>query len=110
MSIEQEKVIDMLVPDESLKEVLLIITDHLPWSEPNYEHALALQNKINFYLSFIESGEIYEKFPEHKDKSVIIKVVGKYPLSKEAERFYEKARTTIQWAGFDLRFEPRLEE
>jgi len=91
--------------DQKENEVILHITDHHSWEDPKSDHPFILQDKINSYLSYIESGEIYENNPEYKGKSIVIKVIGKYPLSEFGEKFYEKATSIVQWAGFDLRFE-----
>ncbi len=105
MSIDQEKVIDARVLDKDSNEVILFIFDHYSWDDPKSNHPFLLQDKINTYLAYIESEEIYKNDPEYKEKQVVIKVIGKYPLSEFGETFYEKAKTKIQWAGFDLRFE-----
>ncbi len=52
------------------------IADHLEWD--NREHLLALQEKINNYLSFIESGEIYEARPDARDQSIEISIMCKF--------------------------------
>ena len=60
MSVEQADVIDFVSIDEE-DNVVLTISDHLEWDMEN-EHLLILQDKINAYLSSIESGDIYEKY------------------------------------------------
>jgi hypothetical protein len=106
MSVEQEKVIDILASGKKTNEVELIITDHLSWDEnENPEHLNILQNKINSYLEFIESGELIEKYPEHKGKLAIIKVKGMYPLNEVAKQFYKKSSRAVAFAGFLLVFE-----
>lgn len=104
MSIEQEKVIDFVGLDIPTGRVHLTISDHLAWDEFSKEHMLSLQKKINSYLSFIESGELLEKYPKYQGKPIVIQVIGKYPLSPEAEHFYEHAREAIINAGFEIQF------
>ena len=107
MSIDQENILDFVGVDDSNNEVILTISDHLPWSEETKEHIFKLQEKINKYLAAIESGELTEIYPGAKNRKPVIKVVGKYDLPKDelVKRFYEKATSIVQWAGFDLRFE-----
>lgn len=107
MSIEQENVLDFVGIDKSSNEVVLTISDHLVWSEEIEEHIFKLQEKINKYIAAIESGELVEKYPEAKNRKPVIKIVGKYSLPENelVKRFYEKATSIVQWAGFDLRFE-----
>lgn len=106
MSIEQEKKIDILASGKKPNEVVLFITDHLPWnSEFARKHLTLLEKKLNNYLAYIEGGEIYDKYPQHKGKIIIINVIGKYPLNDEAEEYYKKVTDIIEKAGFKLEFE-----
>ena len=66
MSIVETKVVDIIaVPEWEPKNVILLITDHLKWGDKAQqgEHLLLLQEKINTYIAFIESGEILENYP-----------------------------------------------
>lgn len=103
MSIEHET-IDFASIEKLSGDLCLAISDHLPWSENEADHLVLLQNKLNTYLRFIESGEIFSKLPEAKGRNIIIKVVGKFALSEEAKIFFEKARSAIEEAGFKLEF------
>ncbi len=104
MTVEQEKVVDFVGEDNSTGTIRLSISDHLDWADPKNEHLFTLQEKLNAYLAFIESEELYEKFPRARGRKVEIVVYGKYPLSLEAQRFYSLARTRIREAGFELEF------
>lgn len=110
MSIDQQKVIDAIAIDERTGELILFIFDHYAWGDLKSDHPLKLQEKINTYLSYIESGEIYDNNPDYKGKSIIIKIIGKYPLNDFGEKFFEKAKSIVQWAGFDIRFEQHEEK
>jgi hypothetical protein len=108
MTVEDIKQIDFARLDEKANEVKLVISDHLGWErnelDEQGEHLLTLQEKLNSYLAFIESGEIYQKIPQAVGRSIVIQVVGKYPLSEEANKFYRLAGGVIEDAGFSLRF------
>ncbi|WP_370590617.1 DUF6572 domain-containing protein, partial [Xylophilus sp. ASV27] len=56
MNVENTTIVDAVGTDKETDEVRLSIFDHLPWDT---EHLRLLQDKINVYLGFIESGEIY---------------------------------------------------
>jgi hypothetical protein len=105
MSIEKTNIVDAVYVDSQTEEVILMITDHLEWNDLSGEHLLLLQEKINGYLRFIESGELVKTYPKALGRQVVIDVVGKYPLNDEAERFYELAAPTIEAAGIRLRFQ-----
>lgn len=105
MSIDQEKIIDFTGSKEGSQTLDLFITDHLAWDDKTAdEHIYKLQGKLNSYLAALESGEIERKYPEHKGKSVVLNVLGKYPLNQKAQGFYDKASAVIKDAGFGLRF------
>ena len=105
MSIEQKNTIDIVTADKNSAEVRLFITDHLPWDESVPDHVLILQDKINTYLSYVESGELLEKYPFANEKRIIIQVLGKFQLNPIAERFYKSAIEQIKVVGFELLFE-----
>lgn len=105
MSIEQENVIDIISDGENSQEVLLAITDQLPWDpSSSFDHVSKLQKKINSYLAFLESGEIDEKYTQHRGKLPVIQVIGKYPLGDQEKEFYKQAAKIVENAGFALRF------
>ncbi len=105
MTIEQTEVVDIVHIDKESEEVFLTISDHLEWTEPAKDHLLLLQDKLNAYLRFVESGELYQEYPNAHGKRVVISVVGKYPLSESAEKFYNQVTPIIESAGFHFRFE-----
>jgi hypothetical protein len=104
MTVAQNDVIDFAGEDNSTGNVRLTISDHLDWNDPKNQHLLVLQDKFNTYLAFIESGQLYEQFPQARGKHIVIWVHGKYPLNTEAQHFYSHARAKIRDAGFELVF------
>ena len=52
---------------------------------------LLLQDKLNHYLEFIESGQLVEAKPEFKGLPVLIHVAAQYPLSDQATNFVSRA-------------------
>ena len=110
MTIDQTNVVDFVALDTKTNEALLVITDHLEWTDDDKwskEHMFLLQEKVNAYLGFIESGDIYQRCPEARGRAIVIRVVSKYPLSEEARRFCEKIRSFLADAGYRIEFEYR---
>lgn len=103
MSIEQRDVVDFIGTDEANNTVILTISDHLDWDDTE-NHLLLLQDKINTYLSFYESGEIYETYPQATGRQIIIDIIGKYPLHTMGENFLAEANKTIQDMGVKIQF------
>ena len=104
MSVEQLDVVDIVSIDKKTGHVILTISDHLDWSD-SIQHQTILQAKFNKYLSFVESGEILESYPDAKDRPVAFKVVFKYKPDQEGWRFLSRAKEVIESAGFTLRHE-----
>ena len=103
MSIDQTDTVDF-ISIENAGEVLLSISDHLPWELDEEEHLFLLQEKLNTYLLFIESGELFRKFPQSNEANLVINLVGRFPLSSNAQLFLERARSVIADAGFGFRW------
>ncbi|MBP9204189.1 MAG: hypothetical protein KBG28_09515 [Kofleriaceae bacterium] len=83
-------------------QVVLTILDDLEWDVGN-EHILVLQDKLNMYLGFIESGEMLEAYPDSNGRSAEILIVFKHgsptPLALE---FLARVRQTLSGAGIAL--------
>jgi hypothetical protein len=106
MSIDQTDKIDFMWKDEQTGRVMLSISDHLDWKKRDEEeHLLLLQDKLNTYLYFIESGQLLEAKPEYKGLPVTIHVRAKYRLSKVAEKFYKAVEKGVSEAGASLVFD-----
>lgn len=103
MSIDQTDVVDAVAIDRKSGIVTLAIADHLDWVDEE-RHLLLLQEKINSYLRFLESGEIFESFPDSAGRDIVIDVVGQFDLCESAQRFLGEASKIIERAGFALRF------
>ncbi len=104
LSIDQIDAIDFATVDDASGDLWLTISDHLPWEENEAEHLVLLQNKLNAYLRFIESGEVFKKVPGAKGRGIVINLAGKFPLSQKADFFFGKARAAVEDAGFRLQF------
>jgi hypothetical protein len=105
VAIDQTASIDLATIDHASGDLWLSISDHLPWGEDDDgPHLLLLQEKLNAYLRFIESGEVIERIPEASDRNVVINLVGKFSLSPRAEAFFQIACAAIAEAGFRLQF------
>jgi hypothetical protein len=104
VTIEQTDKIDFLSVENETGIVKLTISDHLDWSQES-DHLLLLQEKINTYLRFIESGELVEVYPDAKGKNVLINIAAKYKPTEKCLEFLGKARSVIEEADLRLNFE-----
>lgn len=104
MTVEQAGVIDFVGINRETGEVVLTISDHLDWAD-SIAHQTILQKKFNSYLAFVESGEIFESYPDARGRRVVIRVVFKNPPDGAGKDFLVRARKVIESAGFTLRDE-----
>jgi hypothetical protein len=100
MTVEQIQVVDFVGIDPSGKAVLTI-ADHLSWDDIE-SHLFTLQEKLNAYLRFIESGEMIEKRPDLAGHAILISVVLKFPIPREADWFFAKTSAAVEAAGFSF--------
>lgn len=107
MSVEQLDVVDIISVDFA-GHVVLTISDHLDWAD-SLEHQTKLQAKLNKYLAFIESDELLQRYPDARNRVVVIRVVFKYPPDQEGQSFLLRAKEAIEKAGFQLRHEVPVE-
>ena len=90
MSLDNVEVVDAVGIEISDGTVVLSIIDAWDWNDqPRHLHAL--QNKINAYFGFVESGEIYESYPEASGQTLRIDIVCKFPIPDAGLIFLEKA-------------------
>ncbi len=104
MSVEQDGIIDIISMDRLTREVTLTISDHLDWRDTG-DHLLILQRKLNRYLAFIESGEIFEQYPVSKGRAIAISVVFHIAPDESALGFLAQAKRTVEGAGIGFRSE-----
>ncbi|MFN4121526.1 DUF6572 domain-containing protein [Acidovorax sp.] len=103
MSVEQHSSIDAIGIDRASGKVHLTVSDHLPWDG---EHLVVLQAKLNTYLAFLESGEVYVSYPNAKGRDFVIDVLVRYRPDAAALEFLVKAQCAVEGAGFAFRFRP----
>jgi hypothetical protein len=92
MSVAETDKIDAIGVDKEMQRVFLSIIDPLLWDDDNV-HLFTLQEKINTYLYFIESGELLKAFPDSKGFAITIELILKHVPSDQAIEFFDK---TIQ--------------
>ena len=96
MSIYDTNVIDFIAIQGN--KVSLVLTDHLEWTDNDQvdkDHIQLLQSKINKYIAFYESGEIFVKKPESKDKYIAIVIEAKHCLNKIGAEFISFVRNSL---------------
>jgi hypothetical protein len=110
--VKSSVVIDLVAvsPDRT---VVLFLLDDLDWADVG-GHLVVLEEKLNSYLRFVESGEMYGR-PEMEGVAklgamagVRIHVVAKASFPEEARAFFEYVEQTLMAAGIGFVHEVRL--
>jgi hypothetical protein len=104
MSLEQTNTVDAIGTADD--RVLLTIIDSLNWDNETL-HLTLLQEKLNAYLRFIESGEIDKVYPSAVGRARVISVIARYEPTTSGFEFLKNAQASIGRAGFEFMFEIR---
>lgn len=103
MTVENFELIDALGISKESGEVVLTISDHLPWGSPS-EHFEILEGKIGRYLDFIQSGQLIESVPDAENRQVRISIFCKYQPNDHAHNFLIAAERQLAGVGVKLSF------
>lgn len=101
MTVENETQIDGMGTETTTGKVVLMISDHLDWSEAA-AHLLAIENKVNAYLAFIQSGQLLEENSDARDRKVKIAIHQKYPEPAEVTPILDKLAQHLGFIGVEL--------
>jgi hypothetical protein len=104
MSLDHTNVIDA-IGTETDGTIVLTIIDGWDWSDP-LDHLAALQDKLNTYFAFVESGELLVEYPSAANQPVRIELVSRLPIPKEAVALLEQADRVA--AQLDVRVSQRI--
>jgi hypothetical protein len=106
MSILEKNKVDAIGKSKIENKVALMIADHLDW-ENELEHLTLLQDKINSYISFIESGQVYNVYSDAKSvDGFIFELEFKYKVTENCKKLLDVFRKSTQ----DLRIDIKVNE
>jgi hypothetical protein len=105
MAIDDEDVVDIISDNKEGTETYLTLLDPYDWEddEDTPKHLLLIQEKVNSYIAFYESKEIYKKHPSAKGKKIVISIMCQYEPSAMAKEFFRRAEEFIISAGLGFR-------
>jgi hypothetical protein len=104
MAVTDPKTIDLIGIDKTTGDLVLTIADHLAWTD-SVMHQQVLQEKLNTYMAYLESGEVQEHHPEWADRKRRISVVLKYGPDEDGRRFLNAVERIIANAGYGFSVE-----
>ena len=105
MSLDNPEKVDAIGKLNDENTIILSIIDS--WNWDNYKkHLHALQDKINGYFEFVESGQIYMDYPDAFGKNLRIEIISRYPIPNAGVDFLAKA--AIVAAELDIAMTQRM--
>ena len=107
MAIDNANVIDGMAIDKENTALRLLLTDHLQWvlgadTISEHDHLLMLQDKINAYISFIETEQYKNNYPDVEFKMAIIDIRFKYDITENCEKFLQAVQDQIGQYGIKI--------
>lgn len=111
MSLEQAEVID-LVTESPSGEINLIMSDTERW-DGSPERVLQLQDKLNTYYAFVDSGQLYELHPQARGRPIRFQLDTLEPLDPTTQAAADEAARSLAEEGIHFvveQYEPELVE
>lgn len=102
MAVDNKNIIDAISIDKN-NRVVLTISDHLEWDKEN-THLIILQDKINAYFDILESKEIYNIYPDSKNKEIAILLYIKHLPNKDGKKFLKIVEDFLNNSGYSFNF------
>ncbi|WP_263410092.1 DUF6572 domain-containing protein [Terriglobus tenax] len=100
MAVDEPNKVDQVSVTEDGAYVLTI-KDHWDWVV-DFDHVQVLEDKLNAYLGFIESGEMAEHYPASQQLPTEIDIHFEFAPSELGLQFLEAAKQTIESGGYKL--------
>lgn len=95
MSVLENNKIDGIATSDDGKNLIIMLSDHLDF-ENETNHLLILQNKINAYLSFIQSEQYSEIYPDNNFENIVIEIYFKHKVTDNCIKFIEVVNSQIE--------------
>ncbi|MFK0300110.1 DUF6572 domain-containing protein [Brevundimonas sp. NPDC090276] len=101
MTVENETQIDAMGIEPATGNVVLMISDHLDWSETP-THLEAIEAKVNAYLAFVQSPQLVEANPDARNRKVKIAIYQAHPEPEEVKPILNKLARQLGFVGIEL--------
>lgn len=103
MSLDETNIIDFVSITNANDLVILTVADADDWNDEEV-HLDRLQDKLNAYIDYFASEQIWKDYPEHQDATVRIDVYFKHKPTRYAVSFLKKCKKTIAQCGASFKY------
>ena len=93
MSVDNAGVVDAIGVEPATGFVVLAIHDDLDWTD-EVAHLRALQDKLNAYFAFVQTGELNVAYPDAVGRPVRIDILGRHLFPEHRRDFLDAAAIT----------------
>jgi hypothetical protein len=90
MSLDKANTVDAAGIENETGLAVLTIADSWDWDDVA-GHLIALQNKLNAYFDFIDSGEVFDSYPAARGRRIAIDIVSRFDFPAAARDFLATA-------------------
>jgi len=101
MALDNVDAVDAIGTENGTSTVVLSILDSWDWNDER-SHLVALQAKLNAYLGFIESGQIYQAYPASVGKLLRIDVIARDPIPNAGLELLSEANAVAAKLGVSV--------
>jgi len=106
MAIDNTNSIDGMAIDRERNALVLLLADHLAWegqeAPSEVDHLKLLQDKINAYISFLESDQFKETYLDEDFAMAAIQVHFKHPITGNCEKFLNAVQDQVGQMGIKI--------
>jgi hypothetical protein len=102
MSVAETDRVDAVGIEKETGRIVLTIIDPFEWDD---SHVLLLQEKLNAYLRFVESGQLLSEYPSATGRQVAISLLMQFEPNHLGRAFLSRAAEAIEGAGITLHWQ-----
>ena len=92
--VETPTVIDFVGYDPKSEKLTLAMIEERNWDGSD-ERLLQLQEKINYYLSFVLDGQLSRTYPDYKNKQVVFQLNCSFPPDESTRTFLDQVKKAL---------------
>jgi hypothetical protein len=100
MAVNETTIIDVISIDKD-RGIILTISDHLAWADCE-THLAMLKEKINTYCQYVESGQLYDEYPNFRDRLPTIYLVLFHDPPADGVEFLLAVRELLEKEGLSF--------
>jgi hypothetical protein len=104
VSLDNTGVVDAIGLEAPTDTIVLTVLDSWEWGDEQL-HLKSLQEKLNSYFAFIESGQIYDDYPSARGKSLRIDVIAKCPVPNTCVTLLAEANSIARQLEVEIKLD-----